>query len=246
MFRTLPPCPRTENPSELIENSRTLPTRKIIGAVVTITLVAVVSTLIYVGRRSSHKDIVDTETAPPPAAEVSHPPVERATAASPAPAPAKVEPGKPKESDTDTKSHEKEMAAAASTALAAAKTASADPTHPSSSMALGGPRSAHELVVEVKHDSWAKVVADDKPPVEKILKAGEKASYTADSKIKLVLGNSDGAVVTHNGEKSEGTKYDGTIHYWVFPPKSHFAQDKRRNKRETSSDTGNSDSANKE
>ena len=243
-----PPLSTNGNPSELIENARTLPTRKIIGAVATIALVVVVSTLIYVGRRSSHKDIVDTETAPPAAEVSASAPVERTTAASPSPSsePSKVESTKPKESNAVTKPQEKEAAAVAPVvASAATRAASADPSHPTSSMALGTPRAAHELVVEVKHDSWAKVVADDKPPVEKILKAGEKATYSADSKIKLVLGNSDGAQVTHNGEKSEGIKYDGTIHYWVFPPKSHFAQDKRHGKREASSNAGSSESTDK-
>jgi cytoskeletal protein RodZ len=84
----------------------------------------------------------------------------------------------------------------------------------------------HQLEVQVKERSWAKIVIDDAPPVEFYLKAEEKTSFSAKEKIKLVLGNSTGAEVIHNGKDTAGNIYQGTIRYYIFPVGSKFPQDK--------------------
>lgn len=87
------------------------------------------------------------------------------------------------------------------------------------------PEFAHEIVLETKERSWAKIVIDDKAPVEFYSTPGKKVTYQAKEKLKLVLGNSVGATVQHNGETVEGKKVMGTIRYYIYPEGSRFAQD---------------------
>lgn len=86
-------------------------------------------------------------------------------------------------------------------------------------------KSEHEVSIEASERTWVKVVLDDKAPVEFFLPQGEKASYQADEKVKIVLGNSTGSTVTHNGEIASGNKVQGTIRSYVFPTGSRFPQD---------------------
>ncbi len=108
-------------------------------------------------------------------------------------------------------------------------------TAPSAATATD-PQAKHEVVIDGKERTWIKVVVDDKPPIEYILAEGKKATYTAKDKIKVVLGNSTGTVVTHNGEASEGKKFSGTIRSYIFPPNSRFPQDVVSKRATTSSD----------
>lgn len=89
----------------------------------------------------------------------------------------------------------------------------------------------HELVVQGKYRSWMKIVIDDEPPKESYLEEGAKVAFQAKTKIKLVLGNASGSVVTHNGEENKGKKYSGTIRYYIFPVGSRFPQDKPKSKK---------------
>jgi cytoskeleton protein RodZ len=84
---------------------------------------------------------------------------------------------------------------------------------------------AHEVVVEGRDRTWIKVVIDDKAPVEFFLPEGDKVTYKAKTKIKVVLGNSTGSKVTHNGEDSPGVKFQGTIRSYIFPSDARFPQD---------------------
>lgn len=85
---------------------------------------------------------------------------------------------------------------------------------------------SHELQVTSKERTWVKVVIDDAPPVEFFLNPSEKTKYSAKEKIKLVLGNSSGAEVLHNGTLSEGVKFQGTIRSYIFPAQAKFPQDR--------------------
>lgn len=97
---------------------------------------------------------------------------------------------------------------------------------------------AHEVVVEGKERTWVKVVIDENPPLEFFLSQGEKATYTAKQKIKVVLGNSTGAKVMHNGQTTEGAKFMGTIRSFKFPANAKFPQDNVA-KRDTTSAENN-------
>jgi len=90
---------------------------------------------------------------------------------------------------------------------------------------------SHEVVIQAKERTWIKVVTDDKKPVELFLSPGESKTYSANTKIKIMLGNSAGSVVTHNGKVDEGVKYDGTIRSYIYPAGARFPQDpgSRRN-----------------
>lgn len=83
----------------------------------------------------------------------------------------------------------------------------------------------HEVVIEGLHRSWMKVVIDDQRPFQTFLNEGERKTLTANEKIKVVLGNSAGAKIYHNGALDEGVKYDGTIRFYRYPDKAKFPQD---------------------
>jgi cytoskeletal protein RodZ len=100
------------------------------------------------------------------------------------------------------------------------------------------PIEGHELQVTVKYRTWMKVVIDDSPATETYLEAGSKTSYQAQNKIKLVLGNSTGSEVVHNGEVEPGKKYSGTIRFYIFPRGSRFPQDKPKAKKSEDSASG--------
>lgn len=93
------------------------------------------------------------------------------------------------------------------------------------SQVLAAQEVKHKVVIEGKDRSWVKVVVDDKPPIEFFLKEGQKVIYKANTKIKVVLGNSAGTTVTHNGELSPGVKFQGTIRSYIFPADARFPQD---------------------
>lgn len=89
---------------------------------------------------------------------------------------------------------------------------------------------SHTLEVLTKERSWAKVVIDEAPPVEYYINPEEKVTLTAKSKIKLVLGNSSGAEVVHNGTVDPGKVDQGTVRYYIFPLGAKFPQDQARRK----------------
>lgn len=83
----------------------------------------------------------------------------------------------------------------------------------------------HQVTVQGKDRTWMKVVIDDQPPTELFLGEGESTKYEAQKKIKIVLGNSAGAIVTHNGKTDEGKQLMGTIRTYKFPENARFPQD---------------------
>jgi len=83
----------------------------------------------------------------------------------------------------------------------------------------------HVITVEGKERTWVKLVIDANPPTEFFLPEGEKATYQAKEKIKLVLGNSSGTKVMYNGHGVEGSKFMGTIRSFRFPSDAKFPQD---------------------
>jgi cytoskeleton protein RodZ len=97
--------------------------------------------------------------------------------------------------------------------------------NPAAQTTAPAPVDGHEIVVEPKERTWAKVVVDNEAPMEFFLSGGEKATYRAKDKIKLVLGNSTGTKVTHNGAESDGKKFQGTIRSYIFPNNARFPQD---------------------
>lgn len=118
---------------------------------------------------------------------------------------------------------QKERAVATTTTEASPVVAAATTTTPPAPEAAPS-TGAHTITVTVKDKSWSKLVVDNKAPVQKILEAGTY-TYSADEKIKIVLGNSTTAEVLYNGEKADGLKINGTTRQFVFPNNSRFPQD---------------------
>ncbi len=83
----------------------------------------------------------------------------------------------------------------------------------------------HELVVDTQKKTWYKIIIDGAAPVQAISKENDKLTFRSKEKIKLVLGNSSGATVHHNGTLEEGTKFSGTIRYFKYPIHAKFPQD---------------------
>lgn len=111
------------------------------------------------------------------------------------------------------------------------------PTTPEATVPPATGETAHQIEVIPRDRTWIKVVIDEAPPIEYFLAASEKATFSASQKIKVVLGNSVGSEVTHNGQKTDGTKYMGTIRSYIFPADAKFPQDKAVRKLTNESDS---------
>ncbi len=108
---------------------------------------------------------------------------------------------------------------------AAKPQATTTPPAPETTPAVPAGPTQHEVMVESKERTWIKVVIDDTPPTEYFLGEGKSATYKAANKIKVVLGNSTGSRVVHNGQEVDGTKFLGTIKSYKFPSNARFPQD---------------------
>ena len=95
----------------------------------------------------------------------------------------------------------------------------------STEVVTGSEEFVHTLNIEGKDRTWVKIVIDEAPPIQYFLQAEGKAEYKAKNKIKLVLGNSTGTTIKHNGEVTEGRKLQGTIRSYIFPKDAKFPQD---------------------
>jgi len=250
------PAPRNDGtpvptPTELIENAETLPTKKVFIAAAVAAALGVTVGIIYIGKNSVAPTAA---TEPAPVTEVAVAPApEPSPAASPTPeaAPAQTAfkiPEAPPAPVTHaavappvTPPAPAPVAAVATPApVAPPAPAPATTTASAETAAPEKPRDDHEVVIEGKERTWIKVVVDDSAPVEYFLPEGEKAKYNAKNKIKVVLGNSTGSKVVHNGELSPGTKFQGTIRSYIFPSDARFPQDiptKRSLSQETSTET---------
>lgn len=124
-----------------------------------------------------------------------------------------------------TPQENRDVASPPKPAAAPAPTTAAAPATPDTTPPAVEAKAAHELLIEGKERTWIKVVIDGEQPVEYFLPEGEKKSYSAKQKIKVVLGNSTGAKVTHNGQLHPGVKFQGTIRSYIFPPEARFPQD---------------------
>ncbi len=210
--------PVMSTPNDLITQVRLPSGAKMITAASLIAVVGLAALLINVGR--------DAEKPPTPVA-VTMTPETPATppAVTPAEETRKVanEPAKPA-------AKSEKPAATKPVAAAAVATVELPPTTES-----GTP--AHEIVVEGKERTWMKVVIDDAPPQEVFLGEGKSATYKANKKIKVVLGNSTGSKVVYNGKEQAGTQFSGTIRYYKFPANARFPQDNPAKRPTASSET---------
>jgi len=220
-----------ESPSDVIQNTRQLPWNKIFAGVGVFAVVVLIGVFIYVGKKSSEpREIAEAPAADPVPAAITAPVPDEAAAGGLTPPNPPPQESAPSEKVVMVPAPMGEVPAAAPevskpvavTAEAATKpverTTANEPTQPQGEF-------KHELVVEGQERTWMKVVIDDEKPVEFFLPKGEKTTYQAKNKIKVVLGNSSGAKILHNGEVTKGKKFQGTIRYYVFPENARFPQD---------------------
>jgi cytoskeleton protein RodZ len=194
----------TSTPNDLITQVRLPSGAKMITAASLIAVVGLAALLINVGR-DAEKPATPTEVTMTPETPATPPvvvPEETRKVAN--------EPTKP------VTKNEK-----APTTKPVTSTAAVEPAAPAA--AESAP--AHEIVVEGKERTWMKVVIDDAPPQEVFLGEGKSATYKANKKIKVVLGNSTGSKVVYNGKEQAGTQFSGTIRYYKFPANARFPQD---------------------
>lgn len=199
-----------EKPAEeLLNQPHTVPLKKFaIGIGAALVLILVVS-LVLVGKKNDPETPVtaSNEIAPPVQPEVSVAPAVPSNTVATASAP--VELAKPVEH----------------AAPPTERTTASEKVAPPPVVEEKKSDFPHEITVDAKDRSWMKVVIDDAPPKEMYTKPGEHSVFQAKEKIKVVVGNIASTSVSYNGEKTEGKKYQGTIHFFVYPKGSRFPQD---------------------
>jgi cytoskeletal protein RodZ len=199
----------TDTPSELIaQGTGFAPSTKIVVAASIVAVAAVVTLLISVGKRADHPSVdtvqVNTASASP---EAGAPAGESGTSDQGPMRLGETMHASPPAAKTG---EDRSVALASASPADVAKPAAPTP---------------HQVVIEGKERTWVKVVVDDEAPKEFFLSEGEKATYSAKSKIKVVLGNSTGSRVLYNGKPMDGAKFMGTIRSYKFPANAKFPQD---------------------
>lgn len=218
-----------KTPGEVINQAKSVSPRKIAAYIAVILVIGLVLGIMYVGVKQDGKQTAQvadkveevevtalTEVSPDTAENL--PVTEETTTPSPEPvktiaavAPKKLEDAKPKTVVKEEKTIQKESEEA-------------------------GPFQ-HLVSIEGKERTWIKIVIDDKPPMEFFLPEGKQVSYKAREKIKIVLGNSTGSKIYHNGKLSEGRKTLGTIRHYKFPEDARFPQDVPARRSPTATET---------
>lgn len=193
--RPIPP------PADVIATSKTFPFKKIVASAAVVAVTAIFIFVTKIGQQASDEKVENPVVAAeaPVREKTTEPAPNVATAPNPPPA--------------------------APSAETKEATAPAAPVAPVVAAAPPAPAFAHEVAIEGKERTWIKVVYDKEPPLEYFLPEGEKVTYRAKEKIKVVLGNSTGTKITHNGNVETGTKLQGTIRQYIFPTDARFPQD---------------------
>lgn len=75
----------------------------------------------------------------------------------------------------------------------------------------------NSLVASAREITWLQITIDDNDPVEALLQAGETASWSADSKISILVGNAGGVDLTFNGKPVESLGPSGKVVSRTFP-----------------------------
>jgi len=192
-------------PGELIDQGPALSTKKIFGTAGIALIVALLGGIVYLGKRATDQSLKQTSAKTEETAPATQAAAEKAPASVPA-APA---------ADSKTTA-----AATAAKTTASNHTAGAQAPAAAPAAAI-----SHKVNIEGSERTWIKVVVDENAPIEYFLPQGEKVSYQAKDKIKVVLGNATGAKVFYNGKATEGVNFLGTIRSYKFPENAEFPQD---------------------
>ncbi|MBI4405445.1 MAG: DUF4115 domain-containing protein [Deltaproteobacteria bacterium] len=211
--------------NQVIANAKGVPVWKLISTATAVIAVVATVALIYIGKddRSNGSQTDSALLSPPPSSAAplgtssSEPLSSAVVLGEQVPSVAQSSPSPMEAPNALTAAEQQATTLTDNRAPAAAELPPAQPSPV--------PPANHTVVVEGKERSWMKVVVDEKAPVEFFLRKGEKVTYAADSKIKIVLGNATGSKIYHNGELNQGVKYQGTIRFYLFPSDAKFPQD---------------------
>jgi cytoskeleton protein RodZ len=212
--------PSAPQPGDLIEQNPGVSTKKLAGGLGIVLIVGLLGGIVYLGKRATDQSLHQTTAERSSATESATAPSAPTNAAVPAPT-----------TSSPAASAPNSTVAAAPTAPAAdGKNAAAPVPAPGAT--------GHKISVEGSERTWIKVVVDDKAPIEYFLPQGDKVSYDAKDKIKVVLGNATGAKVFYNGKQTDGVSFLGTIRSYKFPPDADFPQDTTSRRTATSAGEG--------
>ncbi len=241
---------RSMNPSRLIEQAEPFPFGKVMMGLGMVLLVAVVGTLITIGKKESTPEPVAGTTTTTTSSAVANTTTGTTPALTASVAAVDTKPLETKPVTMDTK-----PAAAETTLVSPVASAPAVPvkieaapvvaelkSKPAETKPTVAGEFKHELTVQTQKKTWYKIVIDGSAPVQAMTRDNEKLTFKAKEKIKLVLGNPSGAKVAHNGKEVEGTKFNGTIRYFKFPAGAKFPQDNPKPRAVSSSDSEGSPS----
>lgn len=209
----------SRSPGQIIENSGPFPVKKILSGLGMVGVLGLLFTIVYLGKQAAENTRTEgtnqvTSVAPQDGSTVETDPgatLETATAESDA-----------AETTAQTET-ETAMPKPSERATSTAKAEKTEKTEPEAKETSGY---AHTLMVKSKEETWVKAVVDNRAPVESFLKEGESKTFQARQKIKVTLGNSSGAVVTHNGKEMPGKQFLGTIKTYQYPANATFPRDR--------------------
>ncbi len=213
-------------PGELIDHGPALSTRKLAGGLGIVLIVGLLGGIVYLGKRATDQSLKQNAATTTP--------INRENAAETMPAAKDTVPTAPApQAATATPSAPVTASTAADPKPASAPTATtATATAPATATAITN----HKISIEGSERTWIKVVVDEAAPIEYFLPQGDKVTYQAKDKIKVVLGNATGAKVYYNGKITEGVNFLGTIRSYKFPAEAEFPQDSTSRRMPTSND----------
>lgn len=214
----------TEPPNEVISQTTRSLSWRIAAIAISVTLVLVIATITYIGKQANDRTVTQEPSQPFSQAVTERPSSDpESTPSSFPPDTDSIQPNVIAELPANTQTV---VATATPPAVTAELTASKASTLPSTSVdPLIPTPHPHNIRIEGNERTWVKVVRDEEKPEEFFITKDRNVTYKANAKIKIVLGNSPGAKVYHNGEPSPGVKYNGTIRMYLFPPDAKFPQD---------------------
>lgn len=246
----------TETAGDIIGKKRSISTRKIALFAGVFALLALTMTIVWVGKTNtsdpyaieeeeteeevseSEPAIVTEDSAPEqdttptveePEVAVAEPEPEPKPAPKPVvEAPTKTEktPSKPIVASNEVMGPEPAPEVEPEKAPEPEPTAKATKTRPPMSVLVPAAGFEHKVYIMGNKRSWTKLVLDDEPPREYFLREGGIVSYQAREKVKIIMGNTKGVRIFHNGQLAEGVEIKPGIRKYSFPADATFEQEK--------------------
>lgn len=81
-----------------------------------------------------------------------------------------------------------------------------------------GSRRSVSITLQALRNTWVQVIRDSKPPVQQLMKGGERLSFQAEKKIHLKIEDGNGVRIFYDGKVYEDLGKRGEVVHIVFPP----------------------------